>query len=60
MKYKISWSKSGHNEIHSEILNCDSLLDLFLKIGKFQAAVNHKKQIVYYDEILNIEEVNNG
>ena len=21
---------------------------------------NHKKQIVYYDEILNIEEVNNG
>ena len=56
MKYKITWSKSGHNEIHSEILNCNSLLDLFIKMGQFMATMNHKKHIIYYDEILNIEE----
>tara|TARA_A100000171_G_C2007699_1_gene84863 strand:+ start:166 stop:345 length:180 start_codon:yes stop_codon:yes gene_type:complete len=57
MKYKISWSKSGHTEINSEILNCNSLLDLFIRIGELMAANNHKKHIIYYDEILSIEEL---
>ena len=58
MKYKISWSKSDHTEIYSEIRDCDSLLDLFILIGELMAANNHKKHIIYYDEILSIEELN--
>ena len=47
MKYKISWSKSGHNEIHSEILNCDDGFseDYFVYTTKEDRDFHYKENI---------------